>query len=145
MMDIRPTSEHPFPWGAEATPYEQLGGEARVRELAEVFYALIDGGSPVLRAMLPKDLAVSSQKLFEFLSGWMGGPALYWERHGHPRLRMRHVRFPIDDHAADEWSRCMDAALEQIGVVNPLKRFLSEELGKAAQSLRNLSSPDPTI
>lgn len=144
-MDIRPASEHPFPWGDRATPYEQIGGEDRVRELSDAFYAAVDEGSPVLRAMLPKDLSVSSQKLFEFLSGWMGGPALYWERHGHPRLRMRHVRFPIDDHAANEWSRCMDTALERIDVADPLKGFLSEELGKAAQSLRNLAAPEPTI
>ena len=116
-----------------------------MRELTDAFYAVIDEGAPVLRAMLPKELSVSSQKLFEFLSGWMGGPALYWERHGHPRLRMRHVRFPIDDHAANEWSRCMDEALERIDVVDPLKAFLSEELGKAAQSLRNLAAPEPTI
>jgi len=144
-VDVRPASENPFPWGAAATPYEELGGEARVRALADAFYAIIDEESPVLRAMLPKDLSVSSQKLFEFLSGWMGGPGLYWERHGHPRLRMRHVRFPIDDHAANEWSRCMDGALDRIGAADPVKEFLSAELGKAAQSLRNMVSPDPTL
>ncbi len=144
-MDVRPASDNPFPWGAAPTPYEELGGEERVRELADAFYAVIDEQSPVLRAMLPKDLSVSSQKLFEFLSGWMGGPGLYWERHGHPRLRMRHVRFPIDDHAASEWSRCMDAALGRIGAADAVKDFLSEELGKAAQSLRNMAPDEPIL
>lgn len=141
-MDVRSASDNPFPWGAAASPYDELGGEERVRALAESFYAVIDAESPVLRAMLPKDLSISSQKLFEFLSGWMGGPGLYWERHGHPRLRMRHVRFPIDDRAANEWSRCMDAALDRIGAADAVKKFLSEELGNAAQSLRNLPSPE---
>ncbi len=144
-MDIRPASEHSHPWGGAATPYEELGGEERVRELADAFYDIVDESSPVLRAMLPLDLSVSRQKLFEFLSGWMGGPGLYWERHGHPRLRMRHARFPIDDHAADEWSRCMDVALERIGADQAVRAYLAEELSKAAQSLRNLASPDPLI
>ena len=144
-MDVRPASANSFPWGAAPTPYEELGGEEPVRALADAFYAVIDEESPVLRAMLPKDLSVSSQKLFEFLSGWMGGPGLYWERHGHPRLRMRHARFPIDDNAANEWSRCMDVALDRIGAADAVKNFLSEELGKAAQSLRNMASPEPIL
>ncbi|MBK5267259.1 MAG: group II truncated hemoglobin [Acidimicrobiia bacterium] len=144
-MDIRPASENSYPWGGAATPYEELGGEGRVRELADAFYDIVDESSPVLRAMLPVDLSVSRQKLFEFLSGWMGGPGLYWERHGHPRLRMRHARFPIDNHAADEWSRCMDGALDRIGADKAVGAYLAEELGKAAQSLRNLASQDPLI
>jgi len=136
-MDVRPASDNPFPWGVSPTPYEEIGGEDRVRELADAFYVVIDESSPALRDMLPRDLSVSAQKLFEFLSGWMGGPSLYMERHGHPRLRLRHMPFVIDQHAADEWARCMDEALEKVAVAEPLHAFLSEELGKAAQSLRN--------
>lgn len=140
-MEIRPPFPTPQPWGSETTPYEEMGGESRVRELADAFYAVVDETAPVLRAMLPKDLSVSAQKLFEFLSGWMGGPGLYWERHGHPRLRMRHAPFAIDQQAADEWSRCMDEALVRVGVEDPLRTFLSSELGKAAQGLQNQAHP----
>ena len=55
----------------------------------------VDASAPVLRAMLPKDDSVSRTKLYEFLSGWMGGPNLYIEKRGHPRLRMRHFPFAI--------------------------------------------------
>lgn len=136
-MDIHSRSESVHPWGNAETPYEELGGEPRVRELAEAFYDIVEESAPELRAMLPRDMSGSRQKLFEFLSGWMGGPALYWEKHGHPRLRMRHAPFAIDDHAASEWSRCLDGALERIETPEQVRVYLATELGKAAVSLRN--------
>ncbi|MFP5332526.1 MAG: group II truncated hemoglobin [Acidimicrobiia bacterium] len=139
-MQIGPTPKSRHPWGEAATPYEGLGGDEGVRALAWAFYDLVEGTSPVLTAMLPDDTAVSRQKLYEFLSGWTGGPPLYWERRGHPALRMRHAPFPIDAHAADEWVRCMDAALDRCGVSGELRDFLSRELGRAARQLQNVGN-----
>lgn len=129
-----------FPWGSKPTPYEEIGGDARVRALVDTFYDIIDVESPVLRAMLPSDMAISRQKLYEFLSGWMGGPQLYFERRGHPRLRLRHARFPIDTYAAEEWARCMSEALTAIGAGESLRTYLERELGNTAHGLRN--TPD---
>ena len=131
-------TQGPRPWGASATPFEEIGGEPEVRRLVEVFYDLVEADSPVLRGMLPDDTTGSRQKLFEFLVGWMGGPPLYWERHGHPALRMRHRHFPIDDEAAAEWTRCMRQAIEETVGERTLGTFLSTELGKSALHLRNL-------
>ena len=125
------------PWGDAETPYAAMGGDATVRQLSEAFYDIIERDSPVLLAMLPVDTTGSRRKLYEFLSGWTGGPALYWEKHGHPRLRMRHARFPIDQTAADEWSRCMNEAIAQLEIGDQVSAFLSEQLGNAAQSLLN--------
>ena len=83
------------PWGEAATPYEEIGGEDGVRRLVETFYDRVDAESPTLRAMLPRDDTGSRQKLFEFLSGWIGGPQLYIERRGHPKMRLRHLPFAI--------------------------------------------------
>lgn len=91
----------------------------------------------MLRAMLPRDTGVSRQKLYEFLSGWSGGPPLYWERRGHPALRMRHAPFPIDADAAAEWVRCMEAAMDRCEVDGELRGFLSAEFGRMADHLRN--------
>jgi hemoglobin len=87
--------------------------------------------------MLPANTEVSRQKLYEFLSGWTGGPPLYWERRGHPALRLRHAPFPIDQQAADEWTRCLKVALERLNTEAQLAEFLVRELGSAAQQLRN--------
>jgi hemoglobin len=97
---------------AMATLYETLGKET-VRSLAHRFYREVEA-LPVghaLRAMHPADLSDSEMKLADFLEGWMGGPPVYVEKHGHPRLRARHMPFRIDDDARDAWLACMDRAL----------------------------------
>ncbi|HSJ29140.1 MAG TPA: group II truncated hemoglobin [Acidimicrobiia bacterium] len=136
-MQIGPTPAGRHPWGDAATPFEELGGDDRVQRLAWSFYDVVEETSPVLRAMLPRDTTVSREKLYEFLSGWMGGPPLYWERRGHPALRMRHAPFAIDQFAADEWVRCMREALTRQSVEGDVRIFLERELGRVAQQLRN--------
>jgi hemoglobin len=135
-----PRPKEKFPWGSRPTPYEEIGGDAGVRALVDNFYDIIDAESPVLRAMLPADMSISRQKLYEFLSGWMGGPQLYFERRGHPRLRLRHMPFPIDTHAAEEWTRCMSKALAAIDAGESIRTYLERELGTIAHGLRN--TPD---
>ena len=134
---IGPRPAQKYPWGAKATPYEEIGGDENVRSLVEKFYDIVEAESPVLRAMLPSDTSGSRQKLYEFLSGWMGGPQLYFERRGHPRLRLRHMPFPIDTHAADEWTRCMGQALSTVEAPPDLAVYLERELGTTARGLRN--------
>ena len=122
MQPMRPTDGNP--WGAADTPYAEIGGEAAVRQLVEAFYDRIDGESPQLRAMLPRDDSGSRQKLFEFLSGWLGGPRLYIERRGHPKMRLRHMPFAIGTTEAEEWLRCMGAAMDDTEVTGPLRDYL---------------------
>jgi hemoglobin len=66
-----------------------------------------------VRQMHPESLAGSAQSLFEFLSGWFGGPSLYIARKGHPRLRMRHAPYAVDQRMRDEWMLCMTQALTE--------------------------------
>ena len=125
------------PWGPEDTPYDSLGGDDAVRRLSDSFYDIIEAESPGLRAMLPRDTSSSRQKLYEFLSGWTGGPQLYVEKRGHPRLRMRHLPFVIGTPEAVEWLRCMSSALDVVGVEEPLRGYLDERFRDAALHLRN--------
>ncbi len=100
------------------TPYEGLGGADAVRRLVDRFYDLMDELPEThgLRQLHPTDLTGSRQSLFEFLSGWFGGPPLYIEKKGHPRLRMRHMLFAIGPAERDQWMLCMRTALdEQVG------------------------------
>lgn len=114
-----------------------MGGDAVVRALTETFYDIIERDSPVLRAMLPEDTSGSRRKLYQFLSGWTGGPPLYWEEHGHPRLRLRHVAFPIDREAADEWARVMREAVDSVEMPQRVADFLKQQLSAAALTLIN--------
>ena len=125
------------PWGPEETPYDAIGNEEGLRRLVEAFYDRIDAESPVLRAMLPRDDSGSRQKLFEYLSGWLGGPNLYVEKRGHPRLRMRHIAFPIGSDESTEWMRCMRIAMAEAGVVGDIARFLDDRLGPLAAHMEN--------
>src|SRR5690606_17629970 len=87
------------------TPYEPLGGEAGIRSLVARFYDLMDSSPEAahVRALHAKSLKASREKLFLFLSGWTGGPQLYVERFGHPRLRMRHFPLSIGTRYLDQW------------------------------------------
>jgi hemoglobin len=108
-----------------------------VQRLVDAFYDQIAASSPSLRAIHPADDRKSRRNLFEFLSGWMGGPQLYMERKGHPRLRMRHLPFTIGEAEAAEWMRCMRAALDDVAVPSPLREYLEARLEQTAQHVRN--------
>lgn len=125
------------PWGEHATPYEAIGGDAVVRELVDRLYDNIDATAPTLRAMLPRNDSGSRTKLYEFLSGWLGGPPRYVEKRGHPRLRMRHFPFAIGDDEVAEWLRCMGEALDEMAVGGSLREFLDEQFALSAAHLRN--------
>ncbi len=121
------------------TIYDKLGGEEGLRALVDRFYDLMDSlpEAAAIRHMHPDDLRESRDKLFEFLSGWTGGPQLYIQRRGHPRLRARHMPFPVDESARDQWMLCMDRALEE-SVADPMLRSqLSGALGRVANFMRN--------
>ncbi len=124
----------------ELSPYQRLGGEAAVRKLVDRFYELMDTlpQAQQIRAMHPDDLSGSADKLFMFLSGWLGGPQLYVEAYGHPRLRQRHMPFPIDEAARDAWMLCMKKALEEMDLDDDmLKQHLLHSLFKTADFMRN--------
>ena len=136
-MTVLPSPEGSHPWGDSDTPYLQLGGAPMVQRLVDAFYDQIAASSPSLRAIHPADDRKSRRNLFEFLSGWMGGPQLYMERKGHPRLRMRHLPFTIGEAEAAEWMRCMRAALDDVAVPSPLREYLEARLEQTAQHVRN--------
>lgn len=136
-MEIGPSRPTRQPWGDAATVYEQIGGDDVVRRLSNSFYDHIEADSPKLRAMLPRSTAVSRDKLYEFLSGWMGGPPLYSSRRGHPALGLRHSPFAIDADAAEQWSNCMRAAIADTGIEEPAAAWLAGELDRVALMLIN--------
>lgn len=124
----------------EPSPYERLGGAAGVRALVARFYALMAElpEAQAVLAMHPANLQSSREKLYEFLSGWLGGPQLFMERRGEPRLRMRHMPFAIDDAAARAWRLCMERALAESGADADLQRSLGAAFKRMADHLRNV-------
>lgn len=123
----------------EPTAFDLLGGEARVRELIDRFYDLMDLESEFagIRALHPESLDGSRDKTFWFLCGWLGGPNHYIERFGHPRLRARHLPFPIGSSERDQWLRCMALAMQDINVDVPLQERLMQAFYGTADWMRN--------
>ena len=121
------------------SPYEALGGEAAVRSLVDRFYDLMDlePSYARLRALHPQDLDGSRDKLFWFLCGWLGGPDHYVQRFGHPRLRARHLPYPIGEAERDQWMACMTQALAECGVDDDLAAQLRQALAGTADWMRN--------
>lgn len=121
------------------THYQRIGGEAAVRALVERFYEHMDTlpQAQDIRRMHPADLAPARQKLYEFLTGWMGGPPLYVNKYGHPHLRQRHLPFPIDDAARDQWMLCMRRALDEVVADPALRQELAAAFQKVADHMRN--------
>jgi len=122
------------------SPYERLGGESGVKNLVVRFYQLMDEllEAATIRAMHPVSLAGSEEKLFLFLSGWLGGPQLYVEKYGHPRLRGRHLPFAVDESARDAWMLCMTRAVNELVTDDVLLRdHLLASLYKTADFMRN--------
>ena len=109
-----------------------------MRRLVHRFYEIMDT-LPEAKGIrdLHKDLPDAERKLFMFLSGWMGGPQLYSEKYGHPRLRMRHMPFPIGDAERDQWMACMTKAMEETVDDESLRNELKADFYKIADFMRN--------
>jgi len=124
---------------AESTPYEQLGGDERVRALVERFYDLIElePAYAVIRRLHGPDLGSARNKLYWYLSGWLGGPNLYIERFGHPMLRARHLPFSIGISERDAWLACMKQAMQETHVPAALQEALTGAFAKTADWMRN--------
>jgi hemoglobin len=127
------------PLQGPATPFEWIGGEDRVRALADRFYDLMDlePAYAELRAAHGSTLDEARQKLFWFLCGWLGGPQHYVERFGHPRLRMRHMPFAIGIKERDQWLACMDQAMQETAVPDDLRTRLNGSFFQTADWMRN--------
>ncbi len=119
--------------------YEMIGGDTGVRKLVDRFYDLMDQNPDylVIRQLHPPSLDSARDKLYWFLSGWMGGPDSYVERFGHPRMRIRHMHVPIGVVEKEQWLSCMRLALQDTGLNESIKLKLMEALGRIAEAIRN--------
>lgn len=123
----------------QTTHYQRIGGAEKVRELVKRFYELMDALPEAygIRKLHAEDLQSANDKLFKFLSGWMGGPQLFVEEYGHPMLRRRHLPFAIGDAERDQWMLCMNQALNEVVEDAALRGELSDAFTKVADHMRN--------
>jgi hemoglobin len=127
------------PNGDQKTPYEALGGETVLKLLTKRFYEIMSEMPEAqgIRKMHPQDISTSEEKLFMFMSGWLGGPNLFIEKYGHPRLRARHFPFKITKSERDQWMICMVNAFDDLHIEDPLRSELLHSLLNLADHMRN--------
>lgn len=121
------------------TLYEAIGGERTVRALTRRFYELMDTlpEATHVRAIHPPSLTDSEEKLFEYLSGYLGGPQLYIEKRGHPRLRSRHFVAAIGPVERDEWLLCFRQAMEETIENEKLRAIIWDPTERLAHHMQN--------
>jgi hemoglobin len=116
--------------------YDNLGGEAGVRALVEAFYPIVQQNEK-LAPLFPENIQPVIDKQYMFLSQFFGGPALFSEAFGHPMMRASHMHFEVTVERAEAWLACMDQALTQVGVEEPLHSFVLQRLSGPAHHFVN--------
>ena len=121
--------------------YDRVGGENGLRTLVETFYDIVEfeaeGRGLHLLHLRGHGVAHSRIEQFNFLSGFLGGPRLYVERHGHSDVRQMHVHVEIDAEARDAWLTCMSMAIDRVGLSADVKRDLMANFTRVAFQLKN--------
>jgi hemoglobin len=126
------------------SPYQMIGGRVVVERVAARFYEVMERDEPALAAVHRQaagggiDGEVKTRFAL-FLVGWLGGPQEYMEKHGHPRLRMRHARVPVDASMRDAWLRCMSRALDDCAITGHVRSFLDQRFAEVANFLMNVT------
>ena len=112
-------------------------GEEKLRAVVAGFYRRVPT-DPVLGPMYPpEELAAAERRLYGFLAQRLGGPTTYSEERGHPRLRMRHMPFAIDEKARDHWILLMGQALDEADLPASDAELLRHFLFSVAHSMQN--------
>ena len=122
------------------SPYQMIGGEAGVEQLVKTFYDIVEsdpmGASLMAMHNQGHGLAHTREAQFEFLSGFLGGPQLYLERHRHSNVRMMHSHLAIGAVERDSWLTCMDRALTAVDADPETHRLLMKHFSRVAEALR---------
>jgi len=122
-----------------ATLYQRVGGERTLREFVVHLYRFMQNQAEVqaIREMHSTDLSHTQERLFLFLSGMLGGPSLYEDAFGAPRMRRRHMHLSIGHSERDQWLLCAQHAAEQLTLPPALRNELMQRLNEMADHLRN--------
>jgi hemoglobin len=121
------------------TLYEAIGGDATVKALSRRFYELMDTleSARHVRAIHPPSLQGSEEKFYEYLTGYLGGPPLYTDKRGHPRLRSRHFVAEIGPVERDEWIMCFRMAMNETISSEKLREIIWPPIERLAFHMQN--------
>ena len=124
---------------ATQTPFQRIGGQPTVDRLIDAFYDRMESlpEAEVIRRLHPEDLSATRVALKKYLAEWLGGPPVYTQERGHPRLRARHLPFSIGDEERDAWMFCMRGAMEETVSDAEAREWILAKLQGLADWMRN--------
>jgi hemoglobin len=122
----------------EFSLYERLGKD-NLEKLVDQFYDLVFA-DPVIKDLFKSEKEEIKRKQFLFLTQFLGGPPLYTEEHGHPRLRARHLPHEITEDKAVAWLKCMHAAIDTLDITEEMKKELFARFPQTAFFMVNKNS-----
>jgi hemoglobin len=137
--DSTPETDDTVPAEPGPVPYDRIGGAEGLRRIVDSFYEIMDSDPAAsgIRAMHGADLGPIREKLFDFLSGWLGGPPLYFQRPDRKCLHSAHAAYAIGEAERDQWLACMYRAIEEAGVDEDTRKLLEKPLFMVADFVRN--------
>lgn len=123
----------------EQSIYLKIGGRETITKIVDRFYILMDilPEAKDIRQQHKADLSEANSKLNLFLTGWLGGPPLYIEKYGHPRLRARHLPFTIGMKERDQWLTCMFQSLDETEIPEQTRKEIKSAIYRLADHMRN--------
>jgi hemoglobin len=123
-----------------ASPYQRIGGEAGVHRLVNLFYDIVENDPAGAPLMIMHNrghgIAHAREAQFEFLSGFLGGPQLYAEHHGHSNVHKMHEHLAIGVIERDAWIACMEKALHALAAEPGIRKLLMQHFSRVAEALR---------
>lgn len=125
----------------DLTVYDMIGGEPTFKALVDRFYSKVEQDENLV-AMFPDDLEPGKHWQKLFLMQYFGGPTEYAQERGHPRLRMRHMPFTIDQNAAKSWLQYMLEAIDEVQIQEPARSIMIEYFQRAAPFMVNSVKPE---
>ena len=127
------------------TPFQRIGGQPAVDRIIDSFYDRMDTliEARVIRVLHPQELSATRATLKKYLAEWLGGPPVYTQERGHPRLRARHLPFSIGDEERDAWMLCMRGAMEEVITDQGVREWILQKLSQVADWMRNRSPTPP--
>ncbi|WP_047154236.1 globin domain-containing protein [Aneurinibacillus tyrosinisolvens] len=126
-------------YSPQESPYDAIGGAETIKKLVAAFYPKV-ARDPLLSPIFPKDLTLTEEKQFMFLSQFLGGPTLYSDEYEHPMMRARHMPFPVTPKRAERWLQLMKEAMDDIGMEGPPREYMYNRLIQVAHHMVN--TPD---
>ena len=124
--------------------YDEIGGDEGVQHLVETFYNIVETDESAKKLHIlhlrGSGIANSKKEQHLFMSGFLGGPKLYLEKHGHANLKNMHAHVVVDESSKDIWLNCMEKAMDEIALPEDTQEKLMRIFTPVAERLVNQPS-----